>query len=227
MSARHSRPAYACAYTISQIYRRFKFMVIITHCKCEKLMNLSLFFQTYPMLIEINRRRIGSHSIFGCYLIGLQFKHESFIFLQKSVFWFSQCIYFVKNELYSNKIERLNKNISNIVHTSFYYHVCLWFNIWKSIFASHCHVYALRTVETVCRRRGKKEHMHHICTEMNENKSYLISCYYCWQYSASETVHAFRIEVLLFVSLYLSLHLLKDRCWIMDKWHMCALCVAD
>lgn len=56
----------------------------------------------------------------------------------------------------------------------------------------------------------------------------IISCYYRWQYIATERAYAFRIEIFLFLSpLYrihiISLHLQKYRRRIMDKWHTCAL----
>lgn len=58
----------------------------------------------------------------------------------------------------------------------------------------------------------------------------IISCCYCWQYIASDAAHTltFRIEVFFssfslrsFFKYIISLHLQKDHCRIMDKWHTC------
>lgn len=119
---------------------------------------------------------------------------------------------YVKNDSYSNRIETKEKNISTyqILCIHHYYHLYLWFNIWKSILYHFvmCIMYIVHSKNCI-KKTHKRTHARITGTAqrttfakrwMKINR--IISCFYCWQYilPLKERTHI-RIEVL-FLSLY-------------------------
>lgn len=122
-------------------------------------------------------------------------------------------------------------NISNIVHTSLSFVFVVEHS--RVDFVSLCHVYidhSKNCVKKLLYAHAWHSTAHHICKQMNENKSHnllllLLTIYCLWssthKHSHFELKCSFRLSLSLFRIYIILLHLQKDHCRIMDKWHTC------